>query len=257
MYNNSQAALDAALLLVTHGIPCFPCLENKRPACANGFKAATSNTTALCEMWRQYPGSLIGVPTGSLTGFDVLDVDPRNGGNEWWGQVHQSIPPTQTHRTRSGGLHVLFKHREGIRISASKIAPGIDVRGDKGYIIWWPAAGFEVFHHGVLAEWPEWIVHKILPPTGNVRSSFAATQPSSRYAQVALRKAVESIASAPEGTRNQQLNTEVYSLGRFIQNGELSPQQIAISLARAALSAGLEPTEIKNTIVSALRAQGV
>ncbi len=149
---NSSATLEVALGLASQGVPCFPCRDDKRPSCPQGFKAATADQAMLHELWTRNPGSLIGVPTGVATGMDVLDVDPRQGGDKWLVSVNAYLPPTQAHSTRSGGWHILFKHREGIRNSASKIAAGVDVRGDGGYIIWWPAIGLGVLNQGSFYE---------------------------------------------------------------------------------------------------------
>ena len=134
-------ALAAALALVDQGLPCFPCAPTKCPATPSGFKDAISTREGLTELWRLYPGSLVGVPTGEASGLSVLDVDPRNGGGKWFAANRSSLPVTRVHRTRSGGVHLLFRHRAGLRCSAGKIAPGIDVRATGGYVIWWPAAG--------------------------------------------------------------------------------------------------------------------
>jgi hypothetical protein len=56
----------------------------------------------------------------------------------WWFSHRDRLPLTRVHRTRSGGLHLIFRHVPDVRCSAGRIAPGIDVRGDGGYIIWWP-----------------------------------------------------------------------------------------------------------------------
>jgi hypothetical protein len=59
---------------------------------------------------------------------DALDIDPRHGGDVWYAANLSRLPRTRTHQTRSGGLHILFDHADGVRSSAGKIAPGIDVR---------------------------------------------------------------------------------------------------------------------------------
>jgi hypothetical protein len=65
--------LQAALHLTEKGIACFPCLANKRPACPHGFKDAKADKEGVWALWRDYPGVLIGVPTGEM--FVVLDLD--------------------------------------------------------------------------------------------------------------------------------------------------------------------------------------
>ena len=147
------AALTAALKLPC---PAFPCDAEKRPTVSGGFKAALTADYGLASMWLRNPGVLIGVPTGTTSGFSVLDVDIHKGGDVWWNANKDRLPTTRQHETRSGGVHVLFKHREGIRTAAGRIGRGVDTRGEGGYIIWWPAHGFSVVDHP-LAEWPDWL----------------------------------------------------------------------------------------------------
>lgn len=81
------------------GLPVFPCLANKAPACAGGFKSATADPAAIRGVWRKSPGPLIGVPTGAVSGFDVLDIDPKSGGGEWFSHNRARLPETRVHRT--------------------------------------------------------------------------------------------------------------------------------------------------------------
>jgi hypothetical protein len=255
--NPNQKALQSALALAGRGLACFPCLASKAPACPHGFKDATADANALRSLWLQYPATLVGVVTGAASGIDVLDVDPRHGGNAWLADNLANLPTTRTHHTRSGGLHLFFKHRAGIRNSANKIASGVDVRGDGGYIIWWPAMGLSVQHDGMLADWPGWLVEKLLPPPRQPSAALPSADCKRPYVQAALARSMQTVATAPDGSRNHTLNSEVWSLARFIPSGELCAQQIATALASAAIAAGLTRQETVRTIASALRARGV
>jgi hypothetical protein len=122
-------------------LPVFPCASDKRPL----VKAWPTNAQ-LIEPPDWWP--LVCVPTGIT--FSVLDIDLD--GLSWLASA--TLPPTRTHVTRSGGRHLFFHHREGLRTSKGQIAPGVDVRGEGGLVIWWPREGLAV-EERELADWPE------------------------------------------------------------------------------------------------------
>ncbi len=246
-----------ALSLAARGFFIFPCAENKIPTCPHGFKDASADPAIVTALWHQYPAPLIGVATGAISGLDVLDIDPRHGGGKWLATHEANILPTRIHQTRSGGWHYIFKHHPGLRNSAGKIAPGVDVRADGGYVIWWPACGLPVPNDMPIAPWPEWLL-QILTPPPKLRPAVPRTdfKGGSTYANAALRHAIQAVACAGEGTRNETLNREAFSLARFISTGDLPVQVIAKALATAALAAGLTSREITATLTSALRARG-
>src|SRR5262249_9678802 len=67
----------------------------------------------------------VGFPTGAISGYDGIDVDPRNGGDKWLREKQAQLPPTRTHTTQSGGWHILLHHAPGMQNSTEKIAPGV------------------------------------------------------------------------------------------------------------------------------------
>src|SRR4051794_16359014 len=146
--SNATQVLDAALALAGRGIPVFPCkastdkAENKRPLAPHGFKDASRDPEQIREWWRRWPKAMIGVPTGAVSGLVALDVDqdPDDGLDGEAGllalvEANGQLPHTPVQVTPRGGRHVLFRHpgRE-VKNSASKLAHGLDVRGDGGYI---------------------------------------------------------------------------------------------------------------------------
>jgi hypothetical protein len=137
--------------VIATGLPCFPCSRNKRPAIPGpgGHKHATSDPAALRALWRRYPGPLVGVRTGDASGLFVLDIDGAKHleAKVWWVAQREWLPTTRIHQTQSDGLHLVFWHVPGVRASQDREgrpAKGGDTRGDGGYVIWWPAAGYPV-----------------------------------------------------------------------------------------------------------------
>ena len=139
----TTTSMQTALVLAEeYGLPVFPCRPDKKPYTEHGFKDATTNIDMIETWWQRWPDALIGVPTGRASKLFVLDVDPA--GIPWYAEHSADLGAGRIHRTRRDGYHLFFRMPErDVRNSASQIAPGIDVRGDGGYIIWWPAHGCE------------------------------------------------------------------------------------------------------------------
>jgi hypothetical protein len=241
-------ALADALILASEGRHCFPCASSKRPATPHGFLDASADPVALRELWAKYPGPLVGVRTGRSSGIDILDLDRKHReAIVWWACHRDRLPVTRVHRTRSGGLHLVFRHAPDIRCSAGWIAPGIDVRGDGGYFIWWPATGLPVLSSAPFAPWPDWLCAQILPSQPAVAPRI--TVPDGR----ALARLVRVVAGAREGERNDVTYWAACRAGEMVASGLLGPEAAVALIAEAAARAGLPRGEAMRTTRSGIR----
>lgn len=132
--------LLAALGYAAHGWPVFPSKpKTKCPATRRGFKAASTDTTKIRRWWRDGPDKNVAIVTGQGSGIIVVDVDPRNGGNDTLAELeaeHGKLPATIEALTGGGGRHLYFKHPGGrIKSRANTLGAGLDVKADGGYII--------------------------------------------------------------------------------------------------------------------------
>lgn len=128
----AQKTTKTAVDLADLGIPIFPCKPDKRPMTAHGFYDADTDRDRIAFFFRD-PAALIAMPTGLRSNIDVIDEDPKNGGNL---DTLGPLPMDVVARTKSGGRHVFFKHRDGIK-NTTGLRPGIDVRGEGGYVVLW------------------------------------------------------------------------------------------------------------------------
>ena len=154
------------------------------------------------------------VPTGAIS-FDVLDVDPKNGGKDWYLAHRDRLPQTRVHRTRSGGLHCFLSMRRASQIE-QQIAPGIDVRADGGYVIWWPATGLPV-RDDALPEWPLWLLPALMsppkpPPPVYAKPIACSSDFHPQYVRAAVEEELSAVAFAPEGSRNETLHRAAVKL---------------------------------------------
>ena len=103
--------------------------RGKRPLTTNGFLDATLSTD-----WRlKAPNCNVGVAC-EASGIIVIDVDPRNGGDDSLGQLPHPLPDCPTQRTGGGGWHYVFR-RPALQTSyRSTLGPGVDVKHN-GYIL--------------------------------------------------------------------------------------------------------------------------
>lgn len=238
--------------LAAQGYAAFPCRLDKAPACPQGFKAASTDPAATAALFRRYPAPLVGVATGAVSGFSVLDLDMGKGGDSWWEANRGRLPPTRTHETRSGGLHLLFRHVPVLRNTVSRLASGVDTRGDGGYVVWWPADGFTVLNPDIMAPWPTWLLQQLAPKQARKTPADLVTA-SSAFQEASLAGLVRFISSASEGQRNDSVFWAACRAGQAVRAKVLSEEAAIGMIARAARDAGLPAREAEKTAASGVK----
>jgi hypothetical protein len=246
----------ALCLAAQRGWHLFACRDDKRPACPHGFKDASNDPDQITELWRRWPGVLIGVATGAVSGVDLLDIDIKHAtANVWWRANHLRIPLTETYRSRGGGLHLYFQHHPGLRCSTGRkdgrLPLGVDVRADGGYLIHWYSAGCECLDESPPAPWPPWLINLLLPPA----VSTASREPRSPSPDRAIEGLLRHVERAREGNRNSALHWSACRMAERIRAGEISTSKAERDLLAAALTTGLGEIEAKATIKSGLGTQ--
>lgn len=150
-----QTPLDAALGYARRGWQVFPCHSpaksgcscgkadctsvGKHPQTKQGLKDATTDEARIRAWWMMQPNANVAIRTGADSGLVVLDVDPDKGGKDSLDALiaeYGALPETVACRTGGGGWHYYFQRPdEWLSNSASKLGPGLDIRGDGGYVI--------------------------------------------------------------------------------------------------------------------------
>lgn len=256
MTPSPREALAAALLLSETDYAVFPCRDSKLPACPHGLHDASTDPGDIKDLWRCHPGPLVGVACGLASHVSVLDID--QGGRDWYARHRTRLSRTRVHRTRKGGLHFIYGDPDGLPNSVAKIAPGIDVRGQGGYIVWWPAAGLKVVSDAPIAPWPDWLWDVIMKPAAppNIRQTDRPIRPYGSDVSRSAAGLIRTVAHAPQGQRNASLFWAANRARDMIAAREIDGRDAVTllgALERAAISAGLSPTEVRNTVKSALR----
>lgn len=154
---------------------CQVCKPGKHPMTPRGHVDASADPAQIDEWWRIAPLANIGVrpPPGVL----VVDVDPRHGGHESLAELgakHGPLPPTLTARTGGNGVH-LFLAVPPELAWPKELAPGIDLKSNKGYVLAAPSnhesgeryAWLTPANHPI-APAPAWLVAKGYQPTERV-----------------------------------------------------------------------------------------
>lgn len=155
----------------------FPITENAKspPLISKWQVRATDDISQINKWWTKCPNANIGIATGKESGIFVVDVDPKNDGDETLAALlkENSFPETATVRTGSGGSHIFFQCDRPIKSSnGKKLGKGIDLKAEGGYTV----AVRSVHPNGnqyawansnPVAEPPEWLLELIDSPTKN------------------------------------------------------------------------------------------
>ena len=154
--------------------------KGKHPRTPSGLKDATTDADVIRRWWEQWPDANIAVRTGAESGIIVLDVDVKNDakGEESLAQLEQefgSLPRTRSARTWSGGSHYFFRHPGVVVKNRTGFRPGLDIRGDGGYVLVAPSAiggaSYEwIYPETPIADAPSWLLDLIAEESRGHRS---------------------------------------------------------------------------------------
>ena len=173
--------IEQALKYASLGLRVFPIREGlKTPAVPKGFHAATSDITIITQWWAENPKYNVAIRTGRQSGIFSLDIDCKNGKDGFlWLEAQGDMPPTIIQKTPSGGKQFIFKTPDFLITSNSgKLAEGIDIRGEQGYILAPPSYLKETstYKFSGFYEWvsdqgigdmeipnaPQWLIDKLI-----------------------------------------------------------------------------------------------
>lgn len=182
------ALLESALFYAARGWLVFPCHTpedhgcscldpqcgsiGKHPRTPNGLRDATTDTALIQRWWKRWPTANIAIVTGATSGVVVLDEDSYKGGDASRHDLEQTytpLPETIQQLTGGGGMQFFFAHPgTHVKNSVRHLGPGLDMRGDGGYVIAPPslhASGkryaWELSHDPedtALAPFPDWLM---------------------------------------------------------------------------------------------------
>lgn len=174
----------AALLYAELGYAVLP-LEpgSKRPhymlGPSGGVQWASSHPGRIASWWRADPAANIGVACGSASGLAVVDLDVKtvSGPAHFFRFLSQppfqqdgviALPfpdPAVAARTPSGGWHLWLRVPAGWSVpDRPGILPGVDVKGDGGYVVAAPSgimthvSGRDGEHGGIVGVPYDWVL---------------------------------------------------------------------------------------------------
>nr|WP_325301982.1 bifunctional DNA primase/polymerase [uncultured Dysosmobacter sp.] len=216
------------------GLRVFPCWPmEKNPATTHGCKDATTDLEQIQKWWTGTYFYNIGIATGN--GIVVLDVDINDQagkyGDETLDELEKQcgpLPDTWMCLTGGGGIHYYFACDDPALTVGVEFAPGLDYRGNGGYVIAPPSVHkngrtyeWEVNHTPTncpLAPLPDWLHQLMLQ--GKEKDKPSNTKP------VGSNEAPERVT---EGSRN----AEMFKLASSLRAKGLTVEEITAAMMEA------------------------
>jgi len=137
------------------GWKVHPVRANTKIPALTDWPNLASNDPVQIESWiRDHPQCNWGIVTGQASEIFVVDIDPRNGGNESLKRLeaeHGEFPKSIRSKTGGGGQHLYFRLPSSSVKWSKSIAAGIDIKAGGGQVI----APGSIHPDGGIYEWIE------------------------------------------------------------------------------------------------------
>lgn len=238
------------------------------------FTAWPERATLDAELIREwftgeYARCGVGIATGPESGMWALDIDVKDADGfsslreltHAHGDTVDAFTRSMTVRTPSGGAHIYFAWNDacdtegGIRNSAKALAPGLDVRGIRGYVRAPEVGAYRIVERdGVkitrIVSAPEWLIPlckkrraSAHEPMTNADARARLSARGAKWAKFEAAEAVRKLARSAAGTRNDMLNRTAFRLGTLsILSGEPSEETARAWCFEALQEAGANDT---------------
>ena len=255
---------ETALAYADRGMFVFPC-RGKRPL-VEWREFSSIDPDQIERWWDNHPDANVGIDCGPSR-IAVIDVDQLDSLEQMSDQLGWRLEEADTliGETGGGGLHIVFADDPSrpVRNSASKLAPGIDVRGNGGYIVAPPSTHPDT---GQLYRWIQKQQPAELPD--DLRDLCEASKPQADYAAPPepmvpvdgnrasawsasiLNGELDSIARAAPGTRNNTLYEAALKVGGVVKGGYLEDGPARAALIQAGVAVGQGRGEAEATVDS-------
>jgi hypothetical protein len=252
----------AALAYASAGVHVFPLAPRSKvpliPARngGHGLHDATTDPDVIKSWWQAHPTANLGLRTGLR--FDVIDLDSEDAVDALE-DGRAGREPVQGPVVRTGhGFHWYVKS-SGVGNRAG-VLPGVDFRGRGGYVLGPPSVHPQGHRYRwinplreELAPAPDWLMQLLMPERGPERPR-TVLEGSRAYGLGALRRELQRLSLAKEGTRNHQLNAASFNMGRLVAAGGICEQEAAAALIEQGQRIGLGLMEYERTVASGLSA---
>jgi hypothetical protein len=197
MTSRLQTALDYA----ARGIRVLICAPGgKRPGTANGLDDRTTDRFQLETWFAQADWNIAIVPEDA--GWAVVDIDPKHGG-----ELPEDMPETYVVGTPSGGEH--WYYRGSLPGSAGKIAPGVDTRGRRSYVLVPPSVvdgnEYRVVNAVPIMGLPAWLAERFAGTEREKRDADPDIEIDTATAIIAARAWLQVQPPATEGSASETL----------------------------------------------------
>ena len=255
----------------------------KHPATPNGQNDATKDRAVIPTWWpADSPRNVGAVAKGS--GFFVIDIDPRNGGDISFEKLEEELnyPFVPTVEAITGsylvngrevrGRHLYFAYDSDIplisKFNKNHKLDGIDIKHN-GYTVLPPSRHAS----GVTYEWKHghapWEMDMAKPPTelleviqkagsgnslklalsnGELNETIANAKTTTSYGAAALAAELRELSGAKTGTRNESVYNAGRHVGELIAGGQLEGTSSVKALRDVARNLGLSDSEVSNIL---------
>ena len=287
MNSVGMACKARALDFAAQGIYPVPQYSNCK-SCVIPWKTEHTLDLDTIRAWEWEKAFGVAVIPGP-SGLAIVDVDthtPERNGLESlkrFEEEHGPLPPTYTEKTPGGGLHIVYRVPEGVDLKnfSGEIAPGLEIKAGKTLVTLAPSRRRGVPYVTIddrdfapLSESIEKAVREKQAAAEAEKAKARAARKQARksgkkprraggmdpkakdlaWARAALEGVCTDVLEVGKGGRNTTLNNAALRMFRIVNGGAIPEEEVFEGLRDTGLAAGLQESEVLQTIESAKKA---